>query len=86
MNIFKNLLLGILFAIMFASLVRAQYEHLTCGLYDQLPEGELQAVIGGKYKPSANAPGEYLRVVFVFVQFASDSNYVPGWEKDSLPD
>ncbi|MGE5435587.1 MAG: hypothetical protein ACM3O3_00040 [Syntrophothermus sp.] len=34
------------------------------------------ALYGGKYKPSVNSPGQFLRALVVFVEFSSDSSFV----------
>jgi hypothetical protein len=50
-----------------------------------LSEGEKWALDGGKYKPSANAPGEYMRALVVYVQFSIDTNPVTDWPSGQLP-
>lgn len=49
-------------------------------------EGKDRALDGGAYKPSSNAPGEYMRALVVFVQFSIDNNYVSDWDSGQLPD
>lgn len=63
----------------------AQIEVLTCGLDPNIEQSSIMAAIGGKYKPSSNAPGEYFRALYVFAQFASDTKEIPNWSKNSLP-
>lgn len=48
-------------------------------------EGKDRALDGGAYKPSSNAPGEYMRALVVFVQFSIDNNYVSDWDSGQLP-
>ncbi len=43
------------------------------------------AVTGGRYKPSANAPGQFMRALIVFVQFDDDNTPVTNWSKGSMP-
>lgn len=39
----------------------------------------------GKYKPSQNNPGEFLRALVVFVQFSNDKSDVINWQSGKLP-
>lgn len=45
----------------------------------------VEAQTGGIYKLSSNAPGKYLRVFFVFVQFSGDNRVFPDWTYGQLP-
>ena len=45
----------------------------------------IPASVGGLYKPSSSASGEYMRTLIVYVQFADDNSSVPNWTKNSLP-
>lgn len=45
-----------------------------CPTLSENPRGNY-ALTGGKYKPSRNGEGEYLRVLIVFVQFQGDNAY-----------
>lgn len=40
---------------------------------------------GGKYKPSSNLPGQYFRVLVVFVQFEGDNRPNDDWSPGQLP-
>ncbi len=81
----KNFLFAIFSILLIASFTIAQTNNIACDFSPDTPKGELAAVVGGKYKPSSNAPGEYLRALIVFAQFQSDITSVPDWLKDSLP-
>lgn len=50
-----------------------------------LVEGQEMALEGGAFKPSANAPGEFMRALVVFVQFSIDSSSVADWPSGQLP-
>jgi hypothetical protein len=82
--IIKNFSCIIFSILLIVSAAVAQTNDIPCFSTDS-EEGELKAVVGGKFKPSANAPGEYFRALFVFAQFESDNNSIPNWPKDSLP-
>lgn len=51
----------------------------------QINQRSLEAQTGGLYKPSQNAPGQYLRVLFVFAQFSGDNRTFPDWTYLQLP-
>ena len=80
-TIHKFLLLFLLFSF---SLV-AQDLSITCNMSAGTPSTPYAAT-GGKYKPSANASGQYFRVLIIFAQFASDNQSISNWPKNSLPD
>lgn len=46
----------------------------------------LEAQTGGKFKPSSNSPGQYLRILFVFAQFNGDTSVHSNWTYGQLPD
>lgn len=70
----------------FSYQVYTQVESFGCGSDALIEESSVTATIGGKYKPSSNAPGEYFRALYVFAQFASDTKEISNWPKNSLPD
>lgn len=75
-----------LIILFFCYQVLAQVQSLNCTA-EQITQGSsIMATVGGKYKPSSNAPGEYFRALYVFAQFASDNNSISNWPKGSLPD
>ena len=43
------------------------------------------SITGGKYKPSKNGEGEYLRVLVVFVQFEGDNSAADDWLPNEFP-
>jgi hypothetical protein len=63
-----------------------QFNDIVCGSISTTENSPLFATVGGKYKPSANLSGQFFRVLFVFAQFQSDNEIIPGWPKGSLPD
>lgn len=63
-----------------------QFNDIVCGSTSTTENSPLFATVGGKYKPSANLSGQFFRVLFVFAQFQSDNEIIPGWPKGSLPD
>ncbi len=84
MKIFKITLL--LFFSFFVIPLYPQFNDIVCGSTSTNGESLIYAITGGKFKPSANASGQFFRVLFVFAQFQSDNETIPGWPKGSLPD
>ena len=44
-------------------------------------EGAAFSQTGGRYKPASNLPGQYFRVLFVFVQFEGDNRPDASWNR-----
>lgn len=61
-----------------------QYEEFICPDVEIASEA-IEAQEGGLFKPSQNAPEEYFRVLFVFVEFANDTNNYSLWQSGQLP-
>jgi hypothetical protein len=57
---------------------------VNCPTLSENPRGNY-AITGGKYKPSRNSEGQYLRVLIAFVQFAGDNSNANDWQTGSLP-
>lgn len=84
MKIFKITLM--LFFSFFVIPLYPQFNDIVCGSSSAKGESSIHAITGGKFKPSANASGQFFRILFVFAQFQSDTTVIPGWQKGSLPD
>jgi M6 family metalloprotease-like protein len=71
-------------SILFLSEIYSQTDDFKCGLSDNPKEqGLIQT--GSLYKPVMNAPGQYFRVLVVFVQFSGDIRPNTGWPLNQLP-
>jgi len=84
MKIFKITLLLFFCFVVFP--LYPQFNDIVCGSSSTKGESSIYAITGGKFKPSANASGQFFRILFVFAQFQSDTTVIPGWQKGSLPD
>lgn len=82
MKTFTSLL--VFLSILFLSEIYSQTDDFKCGLIDNSREqGLIQT--GSLYKPVMNGPGEYFRVLVVFVQFSGDTRTDAGWPLNQLP-
>lgn len=83
----KTFRIGLMLFLCFSLVqIYPQFNDIDCGSSTTLKNSSIFATIGGKYKPSANASGQFFRILFVFAQFQSDNETIPGWPKGSLPD
>ena len=81
----KIFMKNFLIFIFFSSFLFAQVPVTKCDMTANIPQGTVYATTGGMYKPSANAPGQYFRILIVFAQFESDITDISNWQKGSLP-
>lgn len=80
----KHLLNLVIIVMVINSLVFAQIPDFHCSVVP-VKKGALESQVGGKYKPSSNAPGQYFRILFVFVQFSGDNRNFSDWTYGQLP-
>jgi len=81
----KNLILFFTLFITFPFYILPQTPlDINCPTLSENPRGNY-AITGGKYKPSRNTEGQYLRVLIAFVQFEGDNSYANDWQTGSLP-
>ncbi len=81
----KIFMKNFLIFIFFSYFLFAQVPVTKCDMTANIPQGTVYATTGGMYKPSANAPGQYFRILIVFAQFESDITDISNWQKGSLP-
>lgn len=67
----KEILSLVILIILLTNYNKAQI-NIDCGNIP-VEKNAIAAQTGGKYKPSSNAPGQYLRILFVFAQFSGDT-------------
>lgn len=72
------------FLIVINAVVYSQSYNDNCPVV-QVNRQSIEAQTGGRYKPASNAPGQYLRVLFVFAQFSGDNRTFPDWTYGQLP-
>ena len=78
-------LLLILFSILYSFETNSQqYDEAVCPILTINPKAPASQT-GGKYKPASNLPGQYFRVLVVFVQFESDNRPNSSWNPGQLP-
>ncbi|MDR3625538.1 MAG: right-handed parallel beta-helix repeat-containing protein [Ignavibacteriaceae bacterium] len=71
--------------ILFPFSLFAQDLSITCDMTAGIPSTPY-ATTGGRFKPSANAQGQYFRVLIVFAEFEGDNNVISNWQYKSKPD
>lgn len=84
MKIFAFLLM--FFVILFSGSIYSQYYDDECPLPSTVNFRAASSQTGGLYKPSSNLPGQYFRVLVVFVQFQGDNRPNSNWNPNQLPD
>jgi hypothetical protein len=71
--------------ILFSGPIYSQYYEDICPLPTTINLRAVVSQTGGQYKPANNLPGQYLRVLVVFVQFQGDSRPNSNWNPNQLP-
>ncbi|NCS88187.1 MAG: hypothetical protein AUK34_12135 [Ignavibacteria bacterium CG2_30_36_16] len=80
----KNFLLTCSFLFLISISIFPQEPDVICPVV-QVDKSAEYAQVGGIFKPSQNAPGEFLRVLIVFAEFEDDTNEYTTWDYGELP-